>query len=148
MASTKLYPLDPRHAIGCIDAGLRVALVYQLDDVVAEYHFVKYPLKDNCSNYNITCSYYTSQSTDPLKISGAVTTLVDFDSILIQRDYYYVGRKRFTRVGLYALPYDWYNCFETDPQTRLQSIKQLVDIGKKRGEDLEEARKKERAAYW
>lgn len=148
MDTNKEYPLKPKHALGCIDVGLRVVLLYQMDEIVAEYHFVKYPLISIETNYSIRCAYYKSQSTDPLKLSGVVTTLTEFDTILIRCDHYYTGRKRFSRVGLYALPYDWYECFETNKTERLTAIKQLVELGKKRGEEIDDMRKKERTSYW
>ena len=135
------YPLEARHILGCLSTGLRVAIIYEQEDLLAEYHFIKERL-DAEGNYMIACVYYSSQSPDPLKASGAKLPLYTFDSILVQRDYYYVGSKKFMRKSMHALPYDWYLCFEHSPETRIKGIYSDVEKGKKLGEELQAERER------
>lgn len=129
------HQLEPRHVLGCLDVGLRVCIVYEYGDIDSEYHFVKARVEEQ-GNYEVLCIYYNSYTTDPLKTCGTRFPLHAFDAILIQKDYYYVGNRRFIRKGMYALPYDWYCCFETHPSGRILDITSEVERGKKVGEDL------------
>lgn len=134
-----IHLLEARHIIGCFDVGLRVAITYEYGEVAVEYHFVKHRLQEH-GNYEICCVYYNSHSVDPLKICGTRLPLHSFDAILVQKDYYYVGNKKFIRKSIHALPYDWYPCFETSPKRRLLDITQQVEQGKKLGEELHAVR--------
>lgn len=139
--SSNNYILDRYDALGCLQMGLMIAISYQKDDIEACYHFVKYPLNAPPEvATNILCVGYSATKPDPIGLCSSKTDISTFETMCLQRDYYYCGSHRYSRKGIKVLPNDWYECFETKINHRLSSISPKIEEGKKLGQLIKKSR--------
>ena len=129
-----------------LQRGLRVAVLFKLDEDILEYHFQKVPTtKDRVRS--VLCVYASGCVEDKLGLSGSVKTIEKFEKMLMEEKVTENFIAYYERCGTKLYPEEWMPCYYTksEKKPKLKAIEEQLEELAEEAKEVAELDKEERA---